>query len=36
MVCTNTFGANALKFDEKELEELVAAAVKNARTAAAT
>lgn len=36
VVCTNTFGANALKFDEKELEELVAAAVKNARTAAAT
>ena len=29
LVCTNTFGANSLKFEETELEEIVAAAVKN-------
>ncbi|MBR4954309.1 MAG: homocysteine S-methyltransferase family protein, partial [Clostridia bacterium] len=34
VVCTNTFGANLLKFEETELEEIVAAAVKNARAAA--
>jgi len=33
VVCTNTFGANALKFDANELEDIVAAAVKNAKTA---
>ena len=26
LLCANTFGANPLKFDEKELEELIAAA----------
>lgn len=36
VVCTNTFGANCLKFTETELEEIVAAAVKNAKEAAAT
>lgn len=34
VVCTNTFGANSLKFSEDELEEIIKAAVKNARTAA--
>ncbi|MBR4305061.1 MAG: homocysteine S-methyltransferase family protein, partial [Clostridia bacterium] len=34
VVCTNTFGANLLKFEETELEQIVAAAVKNARAAA--
>ena len=33
VVCTNTFGANLLKFDEIELEEIVKAAVANADTA---
>ncbi len=33
VVCTNTFGANLLKFDEEELEQLVKAAMDNARTA---
>ena len=33
VVSTNTFGANSLKFDEAELEEIVCAAVKNAREA---
>ena len=32
-VCTNTFGANPLKFDERELETLVKAAVENADAA---
>lgn len=33
VVCTNTFGANILKFNEKELDEIVKAAVWNAKTA---
>ncbi len=33
MISTNTFGANLLKFSETELEELIAAAVANARWA---
>lgn len=33
VVCTNTFGANILKFDETELEEIIKAAVLNAKTA---
>ena len=33
VVSTNTFGANPLKYDEAELEAIVAAAVANARTA---
>ena len=33
VVCTNTFGANILKFDDDELHEIIAAAVNNARTA---
>lgn len=36
IVCTNTFGANRLKFNATELEEIVAAAVRNARRAAET
>ena len=35
VVLSNTFGANGLKFDDEELEQLVTAAVKNAREAAA-
>ena len=34
LVCTNTFGANILKFSEEKLEEIIFAAIKNARTAA--
>ena len=34
IVCTNTFGANSLKFSDAELEEIVSAAIKNARDAA--
>ena len=34
LVCTNTFGANCLKFSQEELEKIIAAAVENARTAA--
>ena len=34
IVSTNTFGANGLKYDEEELEAIVAAAVANARAAA--
>ncbi|MBQ8323301.1 MAG: homocysteine S-methyltransferase family protein [Clostridia bacterium] len=34
VVCTNTFGANALKFDGAELEKIVASAVANARKGA--
>ena len=34
VVCTNTFGANALKFDDRELEEIISAAIANARAAA--
>ncbi len=33
IVCTNTFGANALKFPAEELEQIVAAAVENAKRA---
>ena len=33
VVCTNTFGANSLKFNETELEEIIKAAVYNAKTA---
>ena len=33
IVCTNTFGANILKFSKTELEEIIGAAVKNARAA---
>ena len=31
LVCTNTFGANALKFSETELEAIIRAAIDNAR-----
>ena len=34
VVNTNTFGANGLKFDETELEAIIAAAIANARAAA--
>ena len=33
IVCTDTFGANCLKFDERELDEIICAAVKNAKDA---
>lgn len=33
VVCTNTFGANLLKFSEGELEEIISAAVENAKSA---
>ena len=33
VVCTNTFGANVLKFSLEELEEIVKAAVENAKAA---
>lgn len=33
IVCTNTFGANALKFDDDELEKIIRSAVHNANTA---
>ncbi|MBP3600107.1 MAG: homocysteine S-methyltransferase family protein [Clostridia bacterium] len=33
VVCTNTFGANCLKFSCDELEEIIKAAIANARTA---
>ncbi len=35
VVCTNTFGANPLKFAEAELESIVASAVENVKRAAA-
>lgn len=35
VICTNTFGANALKFDERELEDIVRAALDNAKAARA-
>lgn len=35
VVCTNTFGANSLKFTLSELDEIICCAVKNARNAAA-
>lgn len=34
VVCTNTFGANVLKFSEDELEEIIKFAIINARNAA--
>ena len=34
VVNTNTFGANSLKFDSAELEEIVRTAIENARKAA--
>lgn len=33
VVCTNTFGANVLKFSESELKDIIAAAVQNAKRA---
>jgi 5-methyltetrahydrofolate--homocysteine methyltransferase len=36
IVCTNTFGANILKFGRDELESIISTAVKNAREAAKT
>ncbi len=35
LVCANTFGANALKFSERELDEIIRAAIENARKGAA-
>ncbi len=35
VVCTNTFGANSLKFPDEELEAIIAAAVANAKAARA-
>lgn len=35
IVCTNTFGANALKFTEDELEQVVCAAIRNVKLARA-
>ena len=34
VVCTNTFGANTLKFTHEELDKIVSAAINNARAAA--
>lgn len=33
IICTNTFGANCLKFSEEELESLIQAAIENAKKA---
>ncbi|MBO5452490.1 MAG: homocysteine S-methyltransferase family protein [Clostridia bacterium] len=33
VVCTNTFGANSLKFTEDELEEIIKTAISNAKSA---
>ncbi len=33
VVCTNTFGANSLKFDDTELEEIIKSAICNAKKA---
>ncbi len=33
VVCTNTFGANSLKFNEVELEEIIKSAISNAKKA---
>ena len=33
VVCTNTFGANSLKFSDEELEEIIRSAVENAKSA---
>ena len=35
VVCTNTFGANALKFSDEELDQIIKAAIDNARAAKA-
>ena len=35
VVCTNTFGANILKFSEEKLDEIIKCAVQNAKNAAA-
>ena len=35
VVCTNTFGANTLKFKEEQLEQIVKAAITNAKNAIA-
>ena len=34
IVCTNTFGANSLKFEDDELEKIISAAINNAKNAA--
>ena len=34
VVCTNTFGANSLKFDDNRLEEIIMSAIFNAKNAA--
>lgn len=34
VVCTNTFGANSLKFSDSELESVIKSAIENARSAA--
>ena len=36
VVCTNTFGANVLRFDETELDEIIKAAIENAKAARET
>ncbi|MBQ5884377.1 MAG: homocysteine S-methyltransferase family protein, partial [Clostridia bacterium] len=33
VVCTNTFGANSLKFNDEELEEIIKSAISNAKKA---
>ena len=33
IVCTNTFGANSLKFNDTELEEIIKSAISNAKKA---
>ena len=33
IICANTFGANLLKFDREELENIIKAAIENARSA---
>ena len=33
VVCTNTFGANSLKFDDNRLEEIIMSAIFNAKNA---
>ncbi len=33
IICTNTFGANSLKYDQDELQSIICAAVENAKTA---
>ncbi|MBQ5816510.1 MAG: homocysteine S-methyltransferase family protein [Oscillospiraceae bacterium] len=35
VVCTNTFGANSLKFEPNELEDIISAAISNAKAAKA-